>query len=358
MNFKKIKIICCILTFSILGFLSENNLYVLASEIYSPGEKIYVSIPEENFEYSNSNIPLEYNINYNNNDLIFEKLICKNSFDRKKFKIKKGPGTIDILYNPFKRKETSLMSECSFELKFKVKQKPKNTSSNINWTAKNINSKEIVEKSTKTVILEFSKNSNNCKLKNLLPSTGSLSPNFNSNSFDYTIYVPCNVKDIKLDAIPESDNLKITINRHKLCAPGKETNISVMVRNCLTKEKSVYHVKVIRAHNPEKSQKTRYKKSKNKKSIKKLKKKSKNFDKFKGNNNNEESEKLLDTAEDETDNCLENEENFEIEPTENQRKNEVKFITIIAATAAIICCIYFAFKSKKVKKIINKIFKK
>lgn len=87
-------------------------------------------------------------------------------------------------------------------------------------------------------------------LKKLIPSQGALIPEFDPNITEYSLNVPYDIKDIEFDAGSENGS-GININRHKLNAPGSETDILITVKGQKRGDKNIYHVTVIRDCTPE-----------------------------------------------------------------------------------------------------------
>ena len=87
-------------------------------------------------------------------------------------------------------------------------------------------------------------------LTKLIPSQGNLSPNFNPNINEYSVNVPFDTKDIEFD-IDSSNASGISINRHKLKAPGSETDIFITVKGEKRGEKNIYHISVSRDDKPD-----------------------------------------------------------------------------------------------------------
>ncbi len=91
-----------------------------------------------------------------------------------------------------------------------------------------------------------------CRLENLVPSAGKLSPPFNPNVFDYELTVDSEVKDLDFNSSPMRQGLITKVNRKRLSAPGKETNIKISVSDPDLKIKKSYNVKVHRKEKPSK----------------------------------------------------------------------------------------------------------
>lgn len=114
-----------------------------------------------------------------------------------------------------------------------------------------------------------------CKLKNLIPDIGTLSPNFDPEIYEYDMTVDCDVKSLDFEAIPMLEHLDVKIAHRNLSAPGKYTDITITVANPDLKLKKTYTVHVYRE---EKVEEVKEKSRKSKKSSSKSKSKNKSSD--------------------------------------------------------------------------------
>ncbi|MDO4200347.1 MAG: cadherin-like beta sandwich domain-containing protein [Clostridia bacterium] len=204
-------------------------------------------------------------------------------------------------------------------------------------------------------------------LTKLIPSRGTLSPGFNPNINEYSINVPHDTKDIEFDVDAENSS-GININRHKLKAPGSETDVFITVKGEKRGDKNTYHVAVNRDDKPEGETVKpggRSKKSDAYSTLKEImpRKKSSRNSKQKS-----KKDKKYDTDEDysrENDENASNSSVFKemaITQSENPDKSKGKLYSIVILSSVL--CLYAAYmvikrkKHQKNKKELNKISKK
>lgn len=89
-----------------------------------------------------------------------------------------------------------------------------------------------------------------CEFLSLTPSEGELSPKFEPHLYNYTLDVLHDIKDIYFDFSLKNANCTVKINRHRLNAAGKITEIKITVSNKENGSVLVYNVKVNRAAKP------------------------------------------------------------------------------------------------------------
>ena len=85
-----------------------------------------------------------------------------------------------------------------------------------------------------------------CKLKNLIPDIGTLSPNFDPEIYEYDMIVDSDIKFLNFEAIPTLEHLDVRIAHRYLSAPGKYTDVTITVANPDLKLKETYTVHVYR----------------------------------------------------------------------------------------------------------------
>lgn len=200
-------------------------------------------------------------------------------------------------------------------------------------------------------------------LTKLIPNQGTLSPEFNPNINEYTLSVGYDIKDIEFD-VDSVNSAGININRHKLNAPGSETDIFITVKGDKRGNKNIYHVAVSRDEKPE-NENTNLRRSSKNSILKQLMLGQKSS----GNRNRKsQKDKKFDTDEDYD---SEDDENgsgrslfkeMSINRKENGNQDNEKLHSIIILSS--ILCLYVAYmlikkkKHLKIKKLLNKIFKK
>lgn len=193
-------------------------------------------------------------------------------------------------------------------------------------------------------------------LTKLIPSQGTLTPEFNPGINEYSVNVPYDTKDIEFDTDCENSS-QISINRHKLKAAGSTTDVFITVKGEKRGDKNIYHVSVNRDETPDGEN------SKSKRSIlkdfmphsKSSKRKSKNNKKYdvdedydpESNENGSDSYAFKEMA---------------INQKENSQKDKEKLYAIIILSSLL--CLYVTYmiikkkKQLKNKKELNKISKK
>lgn len=202
-------------------------------------------------------------------------------------------------------------------------------------------------------------------LTKLIPSQGTLNPEFNPNINEYSVNVPHDTKDIEFDVDAENSS-GININRHKLKAPGSETDVFITVKGEKRGDKNIYHVTVNRDDKPESEpSKSR---GRSKKSDPYSASKEIMLHKKSSKNGRQKSNKKYDTDEDYSDENGENTSNssvfkeMAITQSENEDKDKGKIYSIVILSSVL--CLYLAYmvikkkKYQKRKKELNKISKK
>ncbi|MBR2578701.1 MAG: hypothetical protein IKE41_01000, partial [Clostridia bacterium] len=201
-------------------------------------------------------------------------------------------------------------------------------------------------------------------LTKLIPSQGTLSPDFNPDVNEYSINVPYDVKDIEFDADSRSSS-GISINRHRLKAPGSETDIFITAKGEKRGDKNIYHISVKRDDKPESENTKSKRKSKSTNPTKTLKE---IMPRKKSAKNRKHKSNKYDVDEDYTSQNDDNNPNskvfkeMEINQENNFKNNKGKLYSIIILSSLL--CLYAAYmilKKKKLlknKKSLNKISKK
>ena len=90
-----------------------------------------------------------------------------------------------------------------------------------------------------------------CLLKSLMPSIGSLNPNFDPYIFNYFIDVDYDINEVNFLAETLDPEASFKISRKRLRKAGEITDIHITVRNNEIKEKQIYTVSVNRQLKPE-----------------------------------------------------------------------------------------------------------
>lgn len=198
-------------------------------------------------------------------------------------------------------------------------------------------------------------------LTKLIPSQGSLSPEFNPNVNEYSLDVSYDTKDITFDT-DARNSCGIDINRHKLRAAGSTTDVFITVKGSARGEKNIYHVAVNRADKPYGENSKSRRGSDPRSILKQI------IPRKKSSKNRKNKHKKYDTDEDydaENDDANSNSKIFkemEINSKENSDNNKGKLYSIIVLSSVL--CLYAAYliikkkKQIKIKKEVNKISKK
>lgn len=388
-NFDKIKyftinFLMVLFTIFSIGHASEYNIKQLEpNEVYEPNSSVHIVFELKNDDNKKFFEPFHCNLSYDENNLRYRKVNCKNTLKRRDIKIEKCNNLLKINFNPGKPREIQSENEISemFDIEFTVKNKVLTQESTVRaeFNDSNQDNKDEV----KNTILSIKGNPilENCKLSSLEISSGKISPEFSPNVFDYTAIVPSQTQYLDIKAIPARDDLFVKINKRKLSSENQVTDITVTVSNRSLRVKSVYNIKVSKDKNskPEqlsipKTENNNFKKStsdtsnkpgqvstgkisicgatkKSKKatgtSKRSHKTKRKSSSKFNGKSDNEE--------EDTDQNFEENLENESIYNENEENANEIfsnPNTYLIVGTIAILCAggIYFIVKFLRSKK--------
>lgn len=186
-------------------------------------------------------------VEYDKKLLSFKDCIIKGDLTKKDIKLSKCSKLLEIDLND-KNNILDSGKPLSLELTFKVKN-------NISKCDTLVNVNRIKKENLKSYAVSLKGNPevDKCRLQNLTPNVGNLSPSFDPNTFDYTLTVDSTVKSVEFDTSTMHEGLNVKVNRKKLLSPGKETTIKISVSDPKLKIKKVYRVKVFRKPNTPKT---------------------------------------------------------------------------------------------------------
>ena len=253
-------------------FKSSAHNYNLESRIestsYLPGDEIKIEIILHDASPGMLLEGFECHLSYTDSELRLKKILSHEPISRNQLKTETKENLINIKYNPKKLKE--ILSENSeitlYEIYLKTYKKttPKNIVLHTEFF--NCDSKEKLASNDLRVNIIENPEIQNCRLKYLLPDTGSLSPEFSSNQFNYSMSVPSDTKYLDFEFAPLNENFDVKINRRKLNAAGKTTHFKITVSNKQLKVKQIYEIEVFRkSANKKSSKKSKQSSPKNKK---------------------------------------------------------------------------------------------
>ncbi len=215
--------------------------------------------------------PFTCKITFDPNVLEFYKVNKDSEINLRNFSIDQTNNEVFLIYNPqhtwdIKNSESC---PCLFKFNFKVKAQPKSTTTSLNVDILKSDFKEPLSSNIFKLNItnnsecsyshkdtaasnSLTANSQNCKLKFLIPNDGILTPNFKPDVFNYKVTVPYEVQDLYFETQAFSSNTQIVTNRHKLNAPGRPTIIELETHN--GNQTCLYTVEVIRCSKPTKFQ--------------------------------------------------------------------------------------------------------
>lgn len=361
-QFLKYLIVCLILMFTTpIAFCVENF------ETECNPESINLSEPTNSVEISvfpkkDCVLPETFNVEINFDANAFRKSANINYSDEilKNYNHKKelpNSNTVKVTCSMKSSGNTPFMSKNTrlFSLKFTPKKSSKIHNATFSIKTEGHSTIEHLNLFSGAAIGENAATSSNCKLTKLIPTEGALVPGFSPDIYEYTIDVPENTKDIYFET-EASEGADIKINRHKLKAPGSNTDIYITVKNGRKTGSAAYHILVNRT---EKEASDRKSNSKNSliKSINKISKPK--------NRSKNPANKKCDVPENykpkEDSISPKHNENILISSNEDSHYNSKIWFILISAIILIIMMIYSIVKIKKspkIRKTLNKFFKK
>lgn len=201
-------------------------------------------------------------------------------------------------------------------------------------------------------------------LTTLIPSQGVLSPEFSPNVNEYSVDVPYDTKDIEFD-VDASNASGISINRHKLKAPGSVTDVFITVKGEKRGDKNIYHIAVNRDDKPDgENAKSKHGLGKGNPAdiLKQMMTRGKSSGSRKYKSKKYDAEDDYSSEDDDNDSNSKIFKEMEINQKENDGKNNGKLYSIIILSS-LLCAyaVYMIVKKKKRiknKKELNKISKK
>lgn len=199
------------------------------------------------------------------------------------------------------------------------------------------------------------------RITKLVPSCGSLNPEFDPLINEYSLSVPENTQNMDFESDCEN-NYSVSANRHKLNAPGKNTDIYLTVKGNKKGSKNVYHISVNRDKNIHNGQKSGSKQSHTRGKIKDLLPKNKRRSSKKKKN---ESESKFDISENDDSKEIKNDapkfRNTVLTSSQPDENTVQKYAMAALALTLISIIVYLTLKRKKLDKnqnLLNKFFGK
>ncbi len=210
-----INFLLLIFTIFSIGYASEYSIrQPEPNEIYEPNSSVHIIFELKNNDNKNFFEPFHCNLSYDESNLRYRKINCKNTLKRRDIKVEKCNNLLRINFNPGKPREIQSEDEISeiFDIEFTVKNKVLTQESTI--TAEFNDAIQDNNAEIKSTILKIKGNPilENCKLSSLEISSGKISPEFSPNVFDYTAVVPSQTQYLDIKAIPARDDLSVKIN--------------------------------------------------------------------------------------------------------------------------------------------------
>ena len=234
---------------------SQFNLYCSNSNVEA-GKNCLVEVFTKFPEFQNISA-FRVKITFDTSNLEFENIYNKQGVTlANEFKSSVKGNTLTIIYvtsnegiNLTPNSDTEI-----FSLKFKAKANSVGSHSTITATFDGVSDYDIneiyAENPLPLNINIVDKIMSDCSLKDLVPSEGDLSPEFNPQIYNYDLTVPYSTKFIEFDALPNNPNAYAKVSRKNLNSAGSKTLIKITVTDSVTKDKSIYFVNVNRSSKP------------------------------------------------------------------------------------------------------------
>lgn len=329
-----------------MPFSSEAKNYDFKANVessdYLPGDEIKIEITLNGATPGMTLEGFDCTLSYNYPDLKFKKILSFEPISRNQLKTEIKENLINIKYNPKKLREVPPENPDTilYEVYLRTYKKSIPKTIDIHAEFSDCNSHQKIASNDFTINIIENPEIQNCRLKSICPSIGSLSPEFSPNNFNYSMNVPSDTKYLDFEFTPFNENLDVKINRQKLNAAGKTTYFKITVSNKQLKVKQIYEIEVFReASNKSSSKKSNSKtKSKSSKSTKSKK-----------------SDLQCSENSDENDCCEYCEENVE-NIASNELDNNHSGIYLIASISIISLglIVYISYEFIKYRKKINK----
>ena len=340
---KKYRIFLLFLTMTLfMPFSLEAKNYDLKANVessdYLPGDEIKIEITLNGATPGMTLEGFDCTLSYNYPELKLKKILSFEPISRNQLKTEIKENLINIEYNPKKLKEISSENPNTILYEVYLRTYKKSIPKTIDMHAEfsDCNSHQKIASNDFTINIIENPEIQNCRLKSICPSIGSLSPEFSPNNFNYSMNVPSDTKYLDFEFTPFNENLDVKINRHKLNAAGKTTYFKITVSNKQLKVKRVYEIEVFReASNKNSSKKSKSKSSKSKKSKKSDVPYSENSD-----------------ENDSCEYCEENVENIESNEVDNNHSDIYLIVSISIISVGLI--VYISYEFIKYRKKISK----
>ena len=161
------------------------------------------------------------------------------------FEVYSTSGKVTFIYT-FKDNVSLAPSNDILTLKFKVGENFSGDSA-MKVSVKGVLDKDgntLCPDSEGTITLKLSPEKEKAKLTNLIPSAGSLSPNFSSDIYEYKMYVPYSVSSITFSEEHTGEG-KVSVNRKNLGSGGSVSEFIITLKD-ESGEKTLYKVLVTR----------------------------------------------------------------------------------------------------------------
>ena len=229
-------------------YAMEYDIYISdKQEAYEPNSCIAVGFEIKEESCKNTLEPFRCNLSFNGENLRYKRINCKNEVKRTDIKYEKSDNQLNLICNPRKTRKLFFSNGKSeiFEVVFTVKNKVLTQTSDIKAEFTSLDGSKSFNSQNIQFNIKGNPGLENCKLNSLKLSTGTLSPSFSPDIFDYTAIVPKNTQSLDVEATPMIENLAVKVNRKKLSFKNGSPEVLVTVSNKSPRAKSEYRIKVI-----------------------------------------------------------------------------------------------------------------
>ncbi len=256
MNYNKpMKKILPLLTLTLLMLFQKSNaMECKISQSKDLPEKFSISIDFSNTEDFVNSLPKDsfLKVKYDSSKMKYKNTsfdgFLKHGYTKVEKDVHKYSSALNVSFK--KEKIRNRLGNASIKVEFETKDKIFSSNSEIILSLANKTSEEEKVLDSFTVSMEDNPEVAKCKLINLSPSEGKLTPSFNPDITEYNLNVSGDTKSIDFNTYPENDSLNVKVSRKKLFAPGKTTVVKIFVSNPWIKGlKKTYTVKVNRDTN-------------------------------------------------------------------------------------------------------------
>ena len=256
MNYNKpMKKILPLLTLTLLMLFQKSNaMECKVSQSKDLPEKVSISIDFSNTEDFVNSLPKDsfLKVKYDSSKMKYKNTtfdgFLKHGYTKVEKDIHKYSSALNVSFK--KEKIRNRLGNANIKVEFETKDKIFSSNSNIILSLASKTSEEEKVLDSFTISMEENPEVAKCKLINLSPSEGKLTPSFDPDITEYNLDVSGDTKSIDFNTYPANDYLNVKISRKKLFAPGKTTIVKIFVSNPWIRGlKKTYTVKVNRDAN-------------------------------------------------------------------------------------------------------------